>query len=86
MELQAGESRLGIRLMTGLDQGRWACQPRSVLDQLRAVRSKYKCPGVGRRETRLQRDMKATVQGDGEQLCKRTTSQRAGEHRSFRES
>jgi hypothetical protein len=48
---RGGGSHLGIRLITRPDQGRRACQPRSVLDQLRAVRSKYKCPGVGRRDT-----------------------------------
>ncbi len=61
-------------------------QPRSVLDQLRVVRSKYTCPGVGRRETRLQRDRNGAVQGDGEQLCKRTAGQRTGEHQSCQES
>ncbi len=73
---------MGARLITGPDQGRWACQPRSVLGQLLAMRSKYKCQGVGRRETRLQGDRNAAVQGDGEQLCKRTAGQRAGDHRA----
>ncbi len=69
MELQAGGSRLGTWLATGPDQGRRACQPRSVLDQLCAVRAKYKCPGVGRRETHLQRDRDAAVQGDGDEIA-----------------
>jgi hypothetical protein len=41
-----GEAAWVPFLITRPDQGRRACQPRSVLDQLREVRSKYKCPGV----------------------------------------
>ncbi len=51
MEVQTGEIRLGTWLITRPDQGRRACRPCIVLDQLRAVRSKYKVPGVGRRDT-----------------------------------
>jgi hypothetical protein len=37
-------------------------------------------------ETRLQHDRNAAVQGDGEQLCRHTAGQSAGEHQSCRES
>jgi hypothetical protein len=48
VELQAGGSRLDTWLITRPDQGRQACRSQSVLDWMRAVRSKYKCPGVGK--------------------------------------
>jgi hypothetical protein len=49
VELHKRGKPLEHRLITGLDQGRWACQPRSVPGySCLTAKSEFKCPGVGR--------------------------------------
>jgi hypothetical protein len=84
---KSGGKPLEHRLITGLDQGRRACQPRSVPGySCLTAKSEFKCPGVGRCETHLQRDRDAAVQEDGEQKRERPIGQWVDRCRRYREN